>query len=70
LAQVPNPTARLVNCPDCGHQVSKLALFCPGCGRKMKFEIAIMVVLIWMVVFMAMIGFALAIVIGILSTLR
>ena len=29
--QIPNE--RLGTCPDCGRQVSLLALSCPGCGR-------------------------------------
>ena len=26
----------LINCPDCGRQVSTEALACPGCGRPVK----------------------------------
>ncbi len=26
-------TSALINCPDCGRQISRLAPSCPGCGR-------------------------------------
>ena len=29
----PTRTAALVNCPDCGRPISRLAPTCPGCGR-------------------------------------
>ncbi len=29
-------TERLVNCPDCGRKVSKMALACPACGRPLS----------------------------------
>ncbi len=29
-------SARLVNCPDCGRKVSKMALACPACGRPLS----------------------------------
>ncbi len=28
--------AQLVNCPDCGREVSKMALACPACGRPLS----------------------------------
>jgi len=28
----PQISGNLVNCPDCGKQISRKALFCPGCG--------------------------------------
>jgi DNA-directed RNA polymerase subunit RPC12/RpoP len=31
------PNKPLVNCPDCGHQVSKKAATCPACGRRIAF---------------------------------
>jgi len=29
-------SGNLVNCPDCGRQISRLAPNCPGCGRPMN----------------------------------
>lgn len=34
------PNKRLVDCPDCGKQVSRLAVACPGCGRPINAEAA------------------------------
>lgn len=28
--------AKLLNCKDCGHQVSKSAEACPNCGARLK----------------------------------
>jgi predicted RNA-binding Zn-ribbon protein involved in translation (DUF1610 family) len=42
--------AKLQPCPDCGHAISKRALACPNCGRKMKFKGAIAAVLIWILI--------------------
>ncbi|MEX0776121.1 MAG: hypothetical protein WD042_10480 [Phycisphaeraceae bacterium] len=32
----PRPQGNLVNCPDCGRQISRLAPTCLGCGRPMN----------------------------------
>ncbi len=32
-AAQPLPQGNLINCPDCGRQISRLAPNCPGCGR-------------------------------------
>lgn len=29
---------KLINCPDCGHEVSKSAATCPNCGKDLKTE--------------------------------
>ena len=29
-------SGNLVNCPDCGRPISRLAPICPGCGRPMN----------------------------------
>ena len=35
-AAQPVRQGKLVNCPDCGRQISRLAPNCPGCGRPMN----------------------------------
>ncbi|MDQ6630770.1 MAG: zinc-ribbon domain-containing protein [Verrucomicrobiota bacterium] len=30
--------SKLTNCPDCRHQISVNALFCPQCGKPFKFR--------------------------------
>lgn len=40
--------SKLINCPDCGHQVSSGAKSCPNCGRVISSTVATLVV--WAVV--------------------
>jgi RNA polymerase subunit RPABC4/transcription elongation factor Spt4 len=52
-------------CPDCGHNVSKDAAACPGCGRKIpQGEMFVL----WMVVGVIIVGLAivLAVVVGVM----
>ena len=35
-AEQPRRQGSLVNCPDCGRPISRLAPICPGCGRPMN----------------------------------
>ena len=32
-AEDPAPNPNLLDCPDCGNPVSRLAVACPSCGR-------------------------------------
>lgn len=31
-----NTNSKLIPCPDCGRQISRLAISCPNCGRPLK----------------------------------
>jgi hypothetical protein len=40
-------TNKLMNCPDCGHQISKHAATCPACGRRIAFGIIMFWAVFW-----------------------
>jgi hypothetical protein len=41
-------------CPDCGHQVSKQAATCPGCGRRIAFGTVMFSAIFWAVLAIAL----------------
>jgi zinc-ribbon domain len=64
------PTERsklLRPCPDCGHQISKEALICPSCGRRVTFISAIFFAALFISLVFAMIVALFVILIGILG---
>jgi DNA-directed RNA polymerase subunit RPC12/RpoP len=41
------PNKLLMNCPACGHQVSKKAACCPECGHRISFAMAMFSAVFW-----------------------